>query len=93
LISIETSRNLPDEPISSFYLRHSYCLKENNKTHSFPSMKYHLNQCQNKQMNSLPQFSTRRSIIKDLTSVSTSFNDKKLHQSIDSLFSKDSLLE
>ncbi len=93
LISIETTRNENSDTITSFYLRNSHCLKENSKIHSLPSIKLHSIKYENKQMNTLPQFSTRRSIIKDLTSVSTSFNDKKVHQSIDSLFSKDSLVE
>jgi hypothetical protein len=93
LISIETTRNENSDTITSFYLRNSHCLKENSKIHSLPSIKLHSIKYENKQMNTLPQFSTRRSIIKDLTSVSSSFNDKKIHQSIDSLFSKDSLVQ
>jgi hypothetical protein len=89
LISIETTRNENSDTITSFYLRNSHC----SKIHSLPSIKLHSIKYENKQINTLPQLSTRRSIIKDLTSVSTSFNDKKVHQSIDSLFSKDSLVE
>jgi hypothetical protein len=93
LISSQTTRNDVEDTISSFYLRNSHFLKENEKIHSLPSIKLHQKPNQHQQINTLPQLSTRRSIIKDLTSVSTSFNDKKIHQSIDSLFSKDSLCE
>ena len=94
LLSCETTRNDVEDTITSFYLRNSHFRKENEKIRSLPSIKLHKKENeQHHQINTLPQLSTRRSIIKDLTSVSTSFNDKKLHQSIDSLFSKDSLIE
>ncbi|CAF1165798.1 unnamed protein product [Adineta steineri] len=98
LISIESTQyDNSSRKISSFYLRNnSNCLKENSRIHSLPSIKLNpivLNQ--DKQINTLPlQLSTRRSIIKDLTSVANSYNDQiKIHQSVDSLFSKDSLIE
>jgi hypothetical protein len=94
LISLGTTQNDNDDPISSFYLRNCQCIKETEKLHSLPSIKLRPIVQQEKQMNTLPaQLSTRRSIIRDLTSVSNSFTDKKTHQSIDSLFSKDSLVE
>ncbi len=83
LISFETTRNDISNTISSFYLRNSHCLKENEKIHSLPSIKFHNNRNQHQQINTLPQFSTRWSIIKDLTSVSNSLSDKKIPQSID----------
>ncbi|UJR24671.1 hypothetical protein I4U23_006044 [Adineta vaga] len=94
LISLQTTQNDNEDPISSFYLRNCQCTKENEKMHSLPSIKLRPIIDQEKQMNTLPtQLSTRRSIIRDLTLVSNSFMDKKTHHSIDSLFSKDSLIE
>ncbi|CAF2997297.1 unnamed protein product [Rotaria socialis] len=93
LMSGETTRNDIEDTISSFYLKNSNYLKENKKMSSLPSIKLCPIINENRQINTLPQLSTRRSIIRDLTSVSNSFNDKKIHQSIDSLFSKDSLIE
>jgi len=94
LISCETTRKDIEDPISSFYLGNSYYLKENPIIHSFPSIKFRPTITnENKKINTLPQLSTRRSIIRDLTSVSNTLKEKKIHQSIDSLFSKDSLIE
>ena len=94
LLSLQTTQNDNEDPISSFYLRNCHCIKENEKMHSLPSIKLRPSINQEKQVSTLPaQLSTRRSIIRDLTSVSNSFTEKKTHQSIDSLFSKDSLIE
>ncbi|CAF2100658.1 unnamed protein product [Rotaria magnacalcarata] len=93
LMSGETTRNDIEDTISSFYLKNSNYLKENRKISSLPSIKLCPLINENRQINTLPQLATRRSIVRDLTSVSNSFNDKKIHQSIDSLFSKDSLIE
>ncbi|CAF1529822.1 unnamed protein product, partial [Rotaria sp. Silwood1] len=93
LMSCETTKNDIEQTISSFYLRNSYFLNENDKINSLPSIKLCPIINENRQINTLPQLSTRRSIIRDLTSVSNSFNDNKIHQSVDSLFSKDSLIE
>ncbi|CAF1082708.1 unnamed protein product [Rotaria sordida] len=93
LMSCEATRNDIEQTINSFYLRNSHCLKENEKINSLPSIKLCPIINEHRQINTLPQLSTRRSIIRDLTSVSNSFNDSKIHQSVDSLFSKDSLIE
>lgn len=93
LMSCETTRKDIEDTISSFYLKKSNYTKKNDKISSLPSLKLYPKTNENRHVNTLPQISTRRSIVKDLTSVSNSFNEKKLHQSIDSLFSKDSLIE
>ncbi|CAF3024435.1 unnamed protein product [Rotaria sp. Silwood2] len=93
LMSFETTKNDVEQTINSFYLKNCYYFKENDKINSLPSIKLCPIICENRQINTLPQLSTRRSIIRDLTSVSNSFNDNKIHQSVDSLFSKDSLIE
>jgi len=85
VISCEIIRNDILDPISSFYLRNSHCLKENEKIHSLPSIKLRPFINQDKQINTLLQLSTCHSIIRDLTSVSNSFNHKKIHQLIDLL--------
>jgi hypothetical protein len=93
LISAETTINERDDTVSSFYLRHLQCFVEherrNEKIRSLPSVKLRSTKTEDNPTNSLPTLATRRSIIRDLTCVSHS----KIHQSIDSLFSKDSLIE
>lgn len=93
LISAETTVNERDDTVSSFYLRHLQCFVEherrNEKIRSLPSVKLRSTKTEDNPTNSLPTLATRRSIIRDLTCVSHS----KIHQSIDSLFSKDSLIE
>ena len=83
----------PDQTIKSFYLDHFRCFIDNEKngeqSQTLPLMKQSMKFFDRKQTNSLSRLATRRSIIKDLNDVS----DSKIHQSIDSLYSKDSLFE
>lgn len=93
-MSCETTKHENLNKIDSFYLKSSLKRKDNStKINSLPSIKLNQMINENRKLNTLPQLSTKRSIIRDLTSASNSFNEKKLHQSIDSLFSKDSLIE
>ncbi len=82
MISYKTIRKDIEEPINSFYL------KEKEIINSLPSIKLRSNQ-----INTLPQLSKRRSIIRDLTTLSNSLKQNKMNQSVDSIFSKDSLIE
>jgi hypothetical protein len=90
-----TSNENPTSAQQSFYLHDLQCFAKHETRmlpmHSLPSISILPKTHENKQTDSLSKLATRRSIIRDLTSVSTS--DGKVHHSIDSLFSKDSLLE
>jgi hypothetical protein len=78
LISIEKTQKDFEAQLNSFYLGNlNYVKKE--PIPSLPLVK----------LRSL----TNRSIIKDLNTLSNSFKEKNLNQSIDSLFSKDSLVQ
>jgi len=88
LISYKTIRKDIEEPINSFYLGKSFYLKEKEIINSLPTIKLRSNQ-----INTLPQLSKRRSIIRDLTILSNSLKQNKMNQSVDSIFSKDSLIE
>lgn len=94
LISCETTRKDIEDEISSFYLQNYSNLKQNPIINSLPSIKLRpILVNENKQINTLPHLSTHRSIIKDINYLSNSFKQNRIHQSIDSLFSKDSLVE
>ncbi len=87
LISIEKTQKDIENQLNSFYLKNLNYLKKESIP-SLPLVKLR-SLITNDNTKSIPN----RSIIKDLNSLSNSFKEKNLHQSIDSLFSKDSLVQ
>lgn len=87
LISTEKpTKTLDTEHNHSFYLG-------NMKSDVLPSLPLVKLRSGIDEENKAKNFSTRRSIIKDLHTLSNSFKEKNMHQSIDSIFSKDSLIQ